>query len=348
MEAWFLREWQRNSPWQLLLRPLSWLFQLVVSIRRFAFRRGLLASTRLGVPVLVVGNITVGGSGKTPLVLALALRLRAAGYQPGIITRGYRPRSAAGARPPPITHVLADAGAEPVSDEAALLAARSEVPVYAGVDRPAVAQALLAAHPQVNVILSDDGLQHYALHRDLEICVIDGERGLGNGALLPAGPLRETSQRLREVDALVINGAAGAPVEGAAGARSFAMQLGNESFISLHDGRALAPTDWQRAFAGRRIAMVAGTGNPGRFFSHLARLRIDGATHAFADHHPYTSADLAGIDAEVIVMTEKDAVKCGRFADQRLWFMRVDAILPEAFDQFVLAHLSHLQADLKA
>jgi len=348
MEAWFLREWQRNSPWQLLLRPLSWLFQLLVSIRRFAFRRGLLASTRLSVPVLVVGNITVGGSGKTPLVLALALRLREAGYRPGIITRGYRPRSAAGARPPPITHVLADAGAAPVSDEAALLAARSEVPVYAGADRPAVAQALLAAHPQVNVILSDDGLQHYALHRDLEICVIDGERGLGNGALLPAGPLRETSQRLREVDALVVNGAAGTPVGDAAGAPTFAMQLGNESFISLHDGRALAPADWRRACAGRRIAMVAGTGNPGRFFSHLARLGIDGTTHAFADHHPYTAADLAGIDAEVIVMTEKDAVKCGRFADQRLWFMRVDAILPETFDQFVLAHLSHLQADLKA
>jgi tetraacyldisaccharide 4'-kinase len=346
MEAWFLREWQRNSLWQIGLRPVSWLFGWLVAVRRFLYRHDWLGSERIDVPVIVVGNITVGGTGKTPLVLALAATLKRAGYKPGIVTRGYRRDSKPGAEDF-IIHVVPAQISGPVGDEATLLANRSEVPVYAGADRVNAVHALREAHPEVNIIVSDDGLQHYALQRDLELCVVDGGRGLGNGALLPAGPLREPAARLGEVDAVVINGG-GTSVQ-APSVPTFSMALSNESFVFLRGGEPLTADAWRAKFDGRKIAVIAGTGNPARFFSHVAGLGIRASiTQAFADHHPFVANDLKAIDAEVILMTEKDAVKCFAFADDRMWFMRVDAMLPDAFGEFILARLQRLEANLKA
>jgi tetraacyldisaccharide 4'-kinase len=343
MEARFLREWQRTSLWQVLLRPVSWLFGLLVTVRRALYRLHWVDSERLDVPVIVVGNITVGGTGKTPLVLALTGILRDAGFRPGIVTRGYSRNLKRGADGF-IIHVVPAQGGQPASDEATLLANRSGVPVYSGVDRVAAAHALRKAHSAVNVIVSDDGLQHYALKRDIELCVIDGGRGLGNGALLPAGPLRESPSRLTEVDAMVVNGGL-KMVNAIPDIPLFSMALANESFVGVRDGQSLTPDAWRLRFNGRKIAAIAGTGNPARFFTHINDIGIQvGSTHAFADHHPFVASDLNAIDAEIVLMTEKDAVKCQAFADDRMWFMRVDAVLPDAFTDFVLARLSQLKA----
>jgi tetraacyldisaccharide 4'-kinase len=214
--------------------------------------------------------------------------------------------------------------------------------VYAGADRVDAAQTLLRNHPEVDVIISDDGLQHYALKRDVEICVIDGSRGLGNGALLPAGPLREPASRLGSVDAIVVhrNGRNADTFHLDVATPAFDMTLANELFVNLKTGQRVLGSDAADGFAGMRIHALAGTGNPQRFFAHLAGLGIEPvATASFPDHHDYRASDMPGNAAEIILMTEKDAVKCGLFADARMWFMRVDAKLPADFIDFVLQKL---------
>lgn len=351
MEAWLLREWQRQSLWQVLLRPLSWIFAALAGSRRWLFRAGLLKRARIAVPVVVVGNINVGGTGKTPVVLAIAEILARRGYRCGIISRGYS-RLAADARlvhPAKVIEVVADdARSAFVSDEALLLARRSGAPVYISANRVNAAQSLLRDHPDVDVLVCDDGLQHYALRRDIEICVIDATRGFGNGALLPAGPLREPSTRLARVDAIVVNGTAAPELfsldDLAHDVPAFRMRLGNESLVRVHDAKEISIQQGLAEFAAKRILACAGTGNPARFFSHLGSLGFDAVeTLAFGDHHPFVESDFARQNAEIIVMTEKDAVKCGTFADDRMWFMRVDAILPAAFDEFVIKRLSELK-----
>lgn len=343
METWFTHQWQRNSPWQLLLRPLSWGFAAAAAIRRFAYRHGWLESASVAVPVIIVGNISVGGTGKTPLVLALVDALTARGKHCGIVTRGYQSRS--NTDPGSVIHVVpARSGFETVSDEASLLARRSGVPVYAGADRVDAAQTLLRNHAEVDVIVSDDGLQHYALQREMEICVIDGSRGLGNGALLPAGPLREPASRLRSVDAIVVNrnGRNAGAFHLDMATPAFDMTLANELFVNMKTGERVAGGDAADGFAGKRVHALAGTGNPQRFFAHLARLGIRPvSTASFPDHHAYRAAEMPGSDAEIILMTEKDAVKCGLFADARMWFMRVDAMLPAGFIELVLQKLNN-------
>ena len=357
MEAWFLRQWQTNSLWQVLLRPFSWIFAGLAGLRRTFYRNGILARKRIGVPVIVVGNITVGGAGKTPLVLVIVASLTRSGFRCGIVTRGYTRRKRAGtddkqAAEPFLIRVvpssLPPSDVSSVGDEAALLASRSGVPVVQSADRAAAARALLRDFPDVNVIISDDGLQHYALERDIEICVVDGERGFGNGALLPAGPLRESIARLGLVDAIVVNGETekfaftGGRVP--ADKKVFSMSLGNETLIRVQDGKSMTIDESIAAFATKKILAVAGTGNPSRFFSHLARLGFAPAeTEAFADHHPFSVGDFSARKLDVILMTEKDAVKCRAFADDRMWFMRVDALLPRSFDEFVLNRLSELR-----
>ncbi|MEP7157077.1 MAG: tetraacyldisaccharide 4'-kinase [Betaproteobacteria bacterium] len=350
MEAWFLREWQQGSAWQIVLRPLSWLYALLTALRRLLYRIGLFNVERVDVPVIVVGNITVGGTGKTPLVLAIVQHLQKSGRRCGIISRGYTRESASAQGT--VIHVAPDAGDSPrrpaFSDEATLLATRSGVPVYVAADRPAAARALLAAHPDVDVIISDDGLQHYALHRDIEICVIDGARGFGNAALLPAGPLREPQSRLARIDAILVNGISANPQWSVSAIAphipSFSMALGNELLVRVRDKAKLSMEEGVAAFSGRKIVAIAGTGNPSRFFAHLSTLGLaPGATHAFPDHHPYTAADFEPLNADIIVMTEKDAVKCKRFADDRMWFMRVDAILPDTFGDFIVKRLAELE-----
>ena len=352
MEAWLTGEWQRNSLWQLFLRPVSWLFLLVVTIRRAAFRAGLLKSYSVGVPVVIVGNISVGGTGKTPLVLALVEALAKKNMHCGIVTRGYQ-RARAESAIDNVIHVLpSTTDGDVVSDEATLLARRAGVPVYAGADRVAAANTLLRNHKEIDVILSDDGLQHYALRRDIEICVIDGLRGLGNGGLLPAGPLREPASRLHTVDVIVVNDCG----EGKGGdtntARfstttpAFEMTLANTLFINLKTDQRFDVRLALDTFGHSRLHALAGIGHPQKFFAHLTDLGFAlAATQPFPDHHHYLATDMPGSDVEIILMTEKDAVKCGTFADERMWFVRVDAVLPNDFTDFVLKKISHWKAD---
>lgn len=342
MEAWLTREWQRTSVWQILLRPVSWLFGLLVAARRRAFNAGLLKSRVVGVPVIVVGNITVGGTGKTPLVLALAAALKEQGLHCGIVTRGYQ-RDASGTGREAVQVMPGSETGALMSDEASLLANRSSVPVFACADRVKAVEQLLLKYPETNAILSDDGLQHYALRRDLEICVIDGARGLGNGSLLPAGPLREPPSRLDSVDAIVINGElSGRAVPSLRALPTFRMVLANEVFINVNTGRRLQIDEALDQFQKERIRALAGTGHPQRFFSHLEALGLPlAATQVFPDHHNYSASDMPGPEAAIILMTEKDAVKCGSFADDRMWFMRVDAVLPKEFFEFVMKKLFH-------
>jgi tetraacyldisaccharide 4'-kinase len=320
--------WYRVSIWHIVLLPFSWLFAALAYLRRLFYRLGALKSTRLAVPVVVVGGISVGGSGKTPLVLWLARLLLENGYRPGIVSRGYRGSASAPCA------VAADSQASVVGDEPVLLAQRSHCPVWVGGDRVAAAQALLALHPQVNVIIADDGLQHYRLQRDVEIVVLDGERGVGNGFLLPAGPLRESVARLRHVDAVVVNGKDSAPF--AVGQAGYSMTLEGRLFHHLADRRETATAE---SFRGRTVHAVAGIGNPPRFFRHLEGLGLDITPHAFPDHHVYTLADLDFPGDAPILMTEKDAVKCEKLIPTRCWVLAVDAQLSAAFGVAILGKL---------
>jgi len=311
----------RKVPW--VLRALAALFGPVSSLRRGLYSAGLLSRTRLPVPVIVVGNISVGGTGKTPLTIALIEALRARGFNPGVISRGYGGSSVSGP-------LLVDATSDPrvVGDEACLIARATQAPLAVGRKRGSAGQALLQA-ARCNVLIADDGLQHYKLCRDVEICVIDGERRFGNGRLLPAGPLREPASRAGAFDFRVCNG-------GVAQAGEVAMALRGDDAIALAgpaQRRKLA--DWR----GKRVHAVAGIGNPGRFFAGLRSAGLDLIEHAFADHFAFAPADLDFGDDLPVLMTEKDAVKCAAFADARWWSVPVRAELPGDFFDAVAARL---------
>ena len=316
--------WYRTTPLHLILLPLSFIFRLLAATRRALYRCGILASEKLPVPVIVVGNITVGGSGKTPLTLWLAQQLIESGWHPGIISRGY----GGTATSPQAVDIASDP--DVVGDEAVLMAQRKLCPVWVGRHRPAAARALLQAHPECDVLLSDDGLQHYRLQRDFEIAVVDGVRRFGNGFLLPAGPLREPLSRLAQVDAVVIHG-------GMADVGQYSMQLYGESFYNL-----LNPDTTTHAvdFQNQKLHAIAGIGHPQRFFAHLNHLGLKVQAHPFPDHHRYTPADLAYTDADAILMTEKDAVKCTSFATEKCWVLRVDAQLDLALTQLILERIT--------
>jgi tetraacyldisaccharide 4'-kinase len=304
--------WYRIRPAHLVLYPASLLFGAVVAARRALYALGLLRSERVPVPVIVVGNVSVGGTGKTPLVLWLAQLLRQHGWSPGIVTRGYGGSTA-------IQEVGPGADPAQAGDEPVLLAQRSGCPVWAGRRRAQAARALLGTHPACNVLISDDGLQHYALARDLEIAVVDGERRFGNGLLLPAGPLRESVRRLESVHAVVINGG---PVVAKLRARQYGMQLSGARLVNLRDpSRAVGP----EAFAGTIVDAVAGIGNPSRFFAHLRALGLSVRPQPFPDHFAFSADDLAFARDGPVVMTEKDAVKCRAFAQPNHWYLPVEA-----------------------
>lgn len=318
------RCWYRSCPWRFLLAPLSLVFLIALTLRRWAYRLGWLRVARLPVPVVVVGNIAVGGTGKTPLVIWLAERLRQAGYSPGIVSRGH------GGRAKTATPVQPDSDPATVGDEPVLLARRSACPVWVGRRRAEVAQRLLAFHPEVDIILADDGLQHYALGRDVELVVVDGERGFGNGWLLPAGPLREPRRRLAAVDAVVVNGGQALPD---LPAPQFGMRLVGERFRQL--GRPETTVDAGH-FAGRVVQAVAGIGNPERFFGKLRRLGIQIVGHALPDHHRY---DVSDIPAGTVLMTEKDAVKCARFDLPDAWVLAVDAEVAPGLEKIIIERI---------
>ena len=318
------RHWYRITPLHLLLLPISLLFRLIVATRHLLFRFGILSSVKLPVPVIIVGNITVGGTGKTPLTLWLAEQLLADGWHPGIISRGF---GGSGSKP---QEVLPGSDPAAVGDEPVLMAQRQLCPVWVGRDRPAAALAVLQAHPECDIILSDDGLQHYRLQRDVEIVVVDGLRRFGNGFLLPAGPLREAPSRLREVDAVVINGGKVAPGE-------YLMQLEGVHFYNLLNPEITATA---ADFDGQSVHAIAGIGHPERFFRHLNKLGLTVQTHSYPDHHHYSAADLAFEGSNALLMTEKDAVKCSAFADEKCWVLRVDAQLDPALTQLILKKIA--------
>lgn len=313
MKDFLERCWYGHCRSRFLLAPLSLFFYFLVASRRLAYRAGLFRVWRLPVPVIVVGNLGVGGSGKTPLTLRLVEWLVELGYHPGIISRGYGGRARA---PMP---VRADSDPTLVGDEPVLMARRAACPLWIGRKRAEAGRQLLAFHPEVDVLVSDDGLQHYALDRDMEIVVVDGLRGFGNGCLLPAGPLREPLGRLATVDAAVVNG--GDPEDFILLPPIFTMRLRGATLRNLCDPTQTAvATD----FAGREIHALAGIGHPQRFFDHLEHLGLNVTPHVFPDHHHYTADDLP---AGILLMTEKDAVKCAPFASPDAWFLAVDADL---------------------
>ncbi|MEW9900360.1 tetraacyldisaccharide 4'-kinase [Chitinivorax sp. PXF-14] len=318
------RLWYRTSALTLPLLPLTLLFGAVASIRRGLFQAGWKQSVKLPVPVVVVGNITVGGAGKTPLTIALVAGLRQLGYRPGIISRGY------GGQIRGIAAVTPASAPADVGDEPVLMAQRTGCPVFVGRDRAAAGRALLAEHPSCNILVCDDGLQHYRLQRDIELCVVDTARAFGNGLLLPAGPLREPYRRLRRVSAVVLNGQA--EVATPASTPRFRMRLQGERFTNLADPALCASASH---FQSMRVVAVAGIGNPQRFFDHLKRLGIEAECHAFPDHHAYAPSDLAFPDADAILLTEKDAVKCCGAKDARIWALPVSAEVEPDLAQFV-------------
>jgi tetraacyldisaccharide 4'-kinase len=317
------RLWYGRSGWCLLLLPLSWLFCALVQLRRAAYRRGLLASSVLDARVIVVGNLSVGGTGKTPMVIALSACLRAAGFRVGILCRGYAGRS----RHWPL-QVTAASAPELAGDEAVLLAARSRVPVFAGPDRVQAGRALLA-HCPCDLVICDDGLQHYRLGRDLEIALVDAHRGHGNGHCLPAGPLREPLSRLAEVNAVVGLNKAGAGGFGMVLCAGMANRLTDPA-----DRRPLAQ------FRVGRIHAVAGIAHPRRFFDSLREAGLEVEEHAFPDHHPFSPGDLAFDDSHPVLMTEKDAVKCRGFAPAHWWSVPVEVQLDAAFIDWLMGSLN--------
>lgn len=319
--------WYGNKPPSVFLRVLASIYGALSSARRSLYRRQILQSVRLPVPVIVVGNISVGGAGKTPLTLALIDGLKARGFAPGVISRGY----GGSARDP----ILVDLQSDPsiVGDEPALIARTAGVPVAVGRDRVAAARLLRgAASP--DVLIADDGLQHYALCRDVEICVIDGERRFGNGRLLPAGPLREPLSRLDGIDFLVCNG-------GQAEAGEVAMTLFGDMALALVDPQRRHPL---RDFAGGSVHAVAGIGNPARFFAQLRAEGLDVIEHAFEDHFAFSANDLEFGDALPVLMTAKDAVKCQAFARAHHWQVPVRAQLPAPFFDAVAQRLRQLKS----
>ncbi|WP_111496451.1 tetraacyldisaccharide 4'-kinase [Marinobacter bohaiensis] len=300
------------------LWPLAWLYRWVSRRRRRAYADGHKASARPPIPVIVVGNITAGGTGKSPLTLALVDHLRQAGWRPAIVSRGYGGKSD---RYP--LEVTRDTPASISGDEPRMLLEQAGVPVV--VD-PRRARAAVWAHDEglADILVCDDGLQHYALGRDLEIAVFDGQRGLGNGAPIPVGPLREGPERLADVDAVVFNGS---PVAGIHHPQTVVMQFQSVHLKNLVSGERV-PVDWLQ---GRSVAAVAGIGNPQRFFQALEALgaRVDG--RPLPDHHTFEARDLQRQPQQALVMTAKDAVKCRELADADCWSLEVRATLPDAF-----------------
>jgi len=321
-----VKHWSRRGAVAWLLWPASLAFGIAVFCRRLFFKLRLFKSHAAGVPVIVVGNLTAGGSGKTPLVLWIVQLLKEHRWKPGIVSRGYggfttEPREA---------HIASDPAE--VGDEPILLARRSGCPVWVAPDRVAACRMLREKHPECDVIVTDDGLQHYALRRDIEICVVGG-RSFGNGFLQPAGPLREPPSRLRSVDAVVANGAPDV--------KGYEMALEGESLVRSGDAHDVRPV---KSFAGQKVHAVAGIGDPKRFFLQLARFGLKPVPHPFPDHHPFRAADLDFGDTAPVVMTEKDAVKCRRFAQAHHWVFPVNANLDPAFGRWLLEKLGGSKA----
>lgn len=308
----------------ILLLPLSLIYRVITAIRRLLYQRGIFKRYRAPVPVIIVGNITVGGTGKTPCVIALVILLKNKGYHPGVLTRGCGGKCVNWPQ-----YVTDNSDALFVGDEAVLIAQKTSVPVIVSPDRSASAKKLVN-DCQCDVIVSDDGLQHYALARDIEIALIDGTRHLGNGWCLPAGPLREPPSRLHTVDFVVVNGRSDQ--------NDYAMQFAQDDLVNVFDASQKMTFETLKT-CHQKIAAVAGIANPQRFFDALRSQGIAFEEHLFPDHHAFVKTDFKSFAECVILMTEKDAVKCRSFADERMWAVVGHAQLSELFVDAILQRL---------
>lgn len=317
--------WYQNHPIKWLLLPLSLLFWGVSSLRNWAFSSGLKKSFKADVPVIIVGNIGVGGNGKTPVVIYLVNQLQQLGIRVGVTSRGY----GGNAESYPLT-LDSNSLPQQAGDEPVLIYQRCKVPVVVGPDRVANCKQLVAQGCQV--VISDDGLQHYRLQRDLEVVIIDGQRRFGNGWLLPAGPLRELPSRLQTVDAVICNGGAPQPSE---------LQLNLEPghLVHIQSGKTLCVNKFIENYGGK-VQALAGIGNPQRFFNTLNNLSFTLLKQSeFVDHHKFVASDFTVFDPQQpLLMTEKDAVKCRKICTDNAWYLPVDGVLSDA-DKQRLLHL---------
>lgn len=318
-----------------LLAPLTLLYYLLTSLRSLAYRSGLLTRVDTRVFVVVVGNITTGGTGKTPIVIWLARQLQAEGFTPGVVSRGY-----GGKRADDVMAVTADSSPAEVGDEPFLIHRATGFPVQVGADRVAAVKALLA-RSDVDVVVSDDGLQHYRLGRKVELVVVDSSRGLGNGWLLPSGPLRELSQRLSSVDALLFNGKTGAQEHGDLGvakAKDLLEDLPQGSFDFVPGPAVNLKTGEYRGldkFSGSNVRALAGIGNPERFYELLRRFDIASVPIDVEDHGMVDMA-LMLTKGGTVLMTEKDAVKYSVNADENCWYVPVRAVFEPEVEQLLI------------
>jgi tetraacyldisaccharide 4'-kinase len=325
---WLQDTWYGGGPGRWLLLPLSGVFWLLVAARRWLYKSGLKRQVRIGVPVIVVGNLTAGGTGKTPVTLWLAEALQARGFRPGLVSRGYGGSKSS-------SPMRVDGMSDPatVGDEPVLLARRSGLPVC--VDRDRVRAAQMLVDDGVDIIIADDGLQHLRLARDYEICVVDGRRWLGNCLLLPAGPLRDVPARLREVDQILVNGRHAQQCESAAEQNAILFELVAMEVRRLNGSLTRPVAD----FAGTTVHAVAAIGNPERFFAMLRDADIQVLEHAWPDHAALALADLSFADDFVVLMTEKDAVKIGSHAGDRYWCVPVNLVMDPALASPWLAQI---------
>jgi tetraacyldisaccharide 4'-kinase len=323
MAQWLINSWYQRRPIRWLLWPLSLVYQAVLKLRMGLFSLAILKQRYLAVPVIIVGNITIGGTGKTPFVIWLAKQLQQAGYRPGIISRGY-----GGEAEHYPQKVMPDSDPSIVGDEPIIISRHTLCPMVVAPDRHAAGKMLLRDY-DCNIIIADDGLQHYALGRDIEIVIIDGQRQFGNQLCLPAGPLREPLSRLQQVDFIIENHGSGSA--------NYTMTLSQLHAINLAD-----PTKIQAlaSFYGQSIHAIAGIGNPQRFFDQLSSHGLQLISHAFDDHHPFQAYDLDFNDNKPILMTEKDAVKCQKFVNNNIWYIPIEASISGKLDQHILQTLA--------
>lgn len=325
---WLARTWYLPHPIRWVLLPLSLSYQLIIALRTLCYRTGIFKQHKLSVPVIVVGNITVGGTGKTPTVIWLAKQLQKAGYKPGIISRGYGGKA---------EHypqwVEADSDPKVVGDEPVLIQRRTGCPMAVSPKRVEAAQQLVD-DKGCDIIISDDGLQHYALGRDIEIAVVDGQRFFGNRYCLPAGPLREPLTRLHQVDFVILNG--GPSVS------KYKMLLEPGLVTNIADPEISHDIE---QFKEKIVHGVAGIGHPERFFSFLSSKELNVMPHPFADHYQFVANDLNFNDGRDIIMTEKDAVKCQGFANDKMWFLPVQASISGDLEQELITKLTGNNSD---
>ena len=314
-----------KSLFPLLLLPLSAIFFLIFFIRKFLYQFNFLKSFKFNVPVIVIGNITLGGTGKTPLIIHLAEELKKNGYYPGIISRGY------GSKAMGTIEVNQKSNIDEVGDEPILIQKHTHMPVFVSKDRVMAAKALIKKYKKIDVILSDDGIQHYRLMRDVEVLVIDGTRGFGNGYLLPAGPLRELKDKLNDVDAIVCNHKK--VIDG-----SYLMKYKSKFLVNLKTKQKIPLNKIHLS----NIHAIAGIGNPDRFFNDLKSLGLVFKSSAYQDHYRFTRKDFKTMGGKNIIMTEKDAVKCEKFAQDNFWYLPIDVDINSKFTNVILKKLKYI------